>query len=277
MYMFPPCIAVVAVDTKNQTLLRESVRQIELYREILQNKAEGPTRGAWRHIEGPESRDTGIWATGNAWIAGGMARTLSTIVKSPFFKADPQRWTTSVDSLTQYIKEIVDATMRASSDDGLVRNYMDQPNGPKGFGEIAGSSLLAAVVCRMAVLRPDVFGTPYLLWADRIRAKLAAKDRNGNPHITNQGVVTPAVNPLDWNDPNPVRNGSPEGQAFVVLLYSAWRDCILSDVCAFDPKRKVVTGSNYHPNAPQCPTRNPRRRRLQARTFGRHRRAAATY
>ena len=267
MYMFPPCIAAVGVDTKNETLLRESVRQIGLYRDILQSKAEGPTKGAWRHIEGPESRDSGIWATGNAWIVGGTARTLATITKSPFFKSDPQRWKTSVDSLTLYIKEIIDAAMRAPSDDGLVRNYMDQPNGPKGFGEISGSSLLAATVFRMAVLRPDVFGTPYLLWADRIRIKLTAKDHNGNPHITKEGVVTPAVNPLNWNDPNPVRNGSPEGQAFVVILYAAWRDCILSDRCIYNKSRKVVTGSSYHPSAPQCPTRSLRRRRLQARSL----------
>lgn len=36
------------------------------------------------------------------------------------------------------------------------------------------------------------------------------------------GIVAPAVNPLGWGDTTPDTSGSPEGQAFAVLLHAAY-------------------------------------------------------
>ncbi|KAJ7132463.1 hypothetical protein C8R44DRAFT_731133 [Mycena epipterygia] len=59
-----------------------------------------------------------------------------------------------------------------------------------------------------------------------IRGVLGGVDAAGNPHVTSEGIVTPAVNPLGWSDTAPWTAGSPEGNNFVVLMYAAWRDCI---------------------------------------------------
>ncbi|KAF8902006.1 hypothetical protein CPB85DRAFT_1322371 [Mucidula mucida] len=52
--------------------------------------------------------------------------------------------------------------MGAPMDDGLLCNYLDDTDGPNGFAEISGSTMMAAVIYRMAVLQPDVFGTSYI-------------------------------------------------------------------------------------------------------------------
>ena len=101
-----------------------------------------------------------------------------------------------------------------------------------GFGEVAGSALLAATTYRMMLLRPKTFADPkYVKFADGIRKTLGALDSAGKPHVTSTGIVTPAVNPLNWKDTKPVTTGSPEAQVFVVLMYAAWRDCVLQGIC----------------------------------------------
>ena len=137
----------------------------------------------------------------------------------------------------------------------IAEEIFDRSSGDgQGFPEISGSTLLASVAYRMAVLRPDVFASSpssnssnstssnsnstssnpnstYIFWADNIRAVLGAYDASGKPHITKTGIATPAVDPLNWHDTTPYTSGSPEGQSFVVLMYAAWRDCVYAEVC----------------------------------------------
>lgn len=229
--MAPPFLAYYAADSDDEALLMEAVRQCRLYREVLQLD-DGSSYGTlWRHIIGPEAEDMGLWSTGNAWAAAGMARVLATVMKAPI--AQGRLWRDeAIDQLTLYIKEILDGVLGVDLDNGLVRNYMDDLEGPLGFGEISGTSLLAATAYRMAVINPRVFGRPYILWAERVRHTLGGSDREGNPHITEEGIAQPAVDPLDWKNPIPVTTGSPEGQSFVALLYAAWRDCVRETVCS---------------------------------------------
>lgn len=51
-------------------------------------------------------------------------------------------------------------------------------------------------------------------------------------HVDENGLASPAVNPLGWGDRTPFTSGSPEGQSFIVLLYAAWRDCVEAGVCS---------------------------------------------
>jgi rhamnogalacturonyl hydrolase YesR len=231
MYMVPPFLAFYAADQSNETLLLESVHQCGYYREVLQSNTTASYKGAWEHIIGPDSQDLGIWSTGNAWAAGGMTRVLATVMRAPV--AQNASWTEgAISNLTTWIKEIVDGAMGSSLDAGLLRNYFDDMDpAAHGFGEISGSSMLAAVVYRMAALRPDVWNDSYISWADGIRKVLGGNDAAGNPHVTADGIVTPAVNPLAWLDTTPHTTGSPEGQAFVTLMYAAWRDCVLVGSC----------------------------------------------
>ncbi|KAJ7283414.1 hypothetical protein C8J57DRAFT_1447551 [Mycena rebaudengoi] len=221
IYMVPPSLAYFAADTQNLNLLHESYLQCGLYRDILQRDG-----GAWEHIIGPQNQDTGLWSTSNAWAAAGMARVLATIMKAPVASSADWR-KAAINDLTEWIREILNDAMKFSTDGGLLRNYLDESSGDgRAFGEISGTSLLASVAFRMVVLRPSDFGRHYILWADRVRNIMAL-------HITNSGIATPAVNPMNAGDTTPLSIGSPEGNNFVVLMYAAWRDCMLSNVCSF--------------------------------------------
>ncbi|KAJ7088782.1 hypothetical protein B0H15DRAFT_780471 [Mycena belliarum] len=240
MYMAPPFLAYYAGATDNATLLEAAYLQCGLQREVLlfgsNSSTPSPvgtsaTNGLWHHIVGPQSAEPGLWSTGNGWAAMGMARVLATVLKAPVAHRAPWKAAATAD-LTAWIKEIIDGARNAPMDDGLLRNYLNDTTTAHGFGEISGSTILAAVAYRMAILAPEAFpASTYVAWADSMRLELGKNDAAGNPHVTADGVVTPAVNPLGWGDTAPWTTGSPEGNNFVVLLYAAWRDCIWSGVC----------------------------------------------
>ena len=257
--MVPPFLAYYSADTQNASILLQSYTQCQLYRQVLQPSSSG----VWMHIIGPQNQDTELWSTGNGWAAAGMMRVLATFLKSPF--AQQLNGTAQADAvkgLTGYIKEILDGPMSSPMSFGLLRNYLNDTSGDgQGFPEISGSTLLASVAYRMAVLRPDVFASSpssnssnstssnsnstsfnsnssssnsnstYIFWADNIRAILGAYDASSKPHITKTGIAMPAVDPLNWHDTTPYTSGSLEGQNFVVLMYAAWRDCVYAEVC----------------------------------------------
>jgi hypothetical protein len=269
--MAPPFLAYYAVTTSNVSLLLETVRQCGLYRDVLQlgydtdtyPESANPTLptidGLWRHIIGPQIPDPGLWSTGNAWSAAGMTRVLATVIKAPrsLFTgpwSSSNARITAINSLTTYIKEILDGVINAPLESGLLRNYLNETlESGHGYGEISGSTLLASVVYRMVILRPDVFlfGQPvsglssdstfnttafdseatsrinrYLNWADGIRHTIGS-----GGHVSINGTVSPAVDPLNWASTTPYTAGSPEGQNFVVLMYAAWRDCVVVGIC----------------------------------------------
>jgi len=236
--MAPPFLAYYAVDTSNSTLLYEAVRQCSAYRQILQQPALlSPTAGLWQHIVGPQSADPGLWSTGNAWAAAGMTRVLATVTKAPehLFESLLASKAQIIEELTGYIQEIVDGALGSSFDGGLLRNYMNDDN---SFGEISGTTLIASVVYRMAVLQPSIFypSSTYLTFANSVLSLLGSEDSTGEPHISSGGIAQPVVNPLNWFDPVPITavngTGSPEGQNFVVLMYAAWRDCVSFGICS---------------------------------------------
>lgn len=229
--MAPPFLAYYAADKNDGDLLHEAVKQCGYYREALQANITGePYFGVWEHIVGPQSADPGLWSTGNAWAAAGMTRVYATVAKAPVaFASDWQEEAKS--DLVGWIKEILDGARGAPREDDLLRNYLNDTETAHGFGEISGSSLLAATAYRMAVMEPATFGDEYIEFAEGIRHTLGGKDKNGDPHITKNGTATPAVNPLGWGDEQPFTAGSPEGNNFVALLFAAWRDCVFTGRC----------------------------------------------
>ncbi|KAF8799761.1 hypothetical protein BYT27DRAFT_6852588 [Phlegmacium glaucopus] len=247
IYMAPPFLAYYGAATNNASVLRESVEQCRLYRQVLlANTTSGPytppvshpdvASGLWVHIVGPVSADPGIWSTGNAWAAAGMTRVLATVLKAPSHLYQDQPTSASdlavswknqaVNDLTTFICEILEAAMLMPMDDGLLLNYLDDT---QWFGETSGTALLASVAYRLSVLAPSLHIEPavvdnYVQWAEDIRSVF------GQGHITSNGTATPAVNPLGWGDKKPWTAGSPEGQNFVVMMYAAWRDCVVAKV-----------------------------------------------
>ncbi|KAL6881717.1 hypothetical protein HDV57DRAFT_497127 [Trichoderma longibrachiatum] len=215
MAMSFPFLAYLAVQQNSTSLMSTTVQQCGLQREILK-----PSNSlSWQHIIGPQSQDTGLWSTGNGWAAYGMVRVLHTLQKWDVSSAS---MTAEAAQLKGWIKEILDGAMQAGSDGGgLLRNYL---NDASWFGEISGTAVLSAVAYRMAVNDPAMFPQSYVAWADANRRTLATK-QDGD------GLFSPAVNPYDWHDRDEYTAGSPEGQAFAVYLYTAYRDCVNAGVC----------------------------------------------
>jgi rhamnogalacturonyl hydrolase YesR len=213
--MVPPFLAYYGVYTHVADKLREAVEQCRLYYELLSTET-----GLWKHIltvgervQGErEEDDAGMWCTSNGWAAAGMARVLATIVGSGLGEQlrEEQRL------LVEMVEGIVRGALAVDTDcSGLLRNYVDDET---WFGEVAGTALLAATVLRMAVLVPNVFDTNYTDWA------LQKMDAVSRCIDTETGIAAPVVNPLSESHRTPLDGPSPEGQAFVVLLYAAWRD-----------------------------------------------------
>ncbi|CUS07513.1 unnamed protein product [Tuber aestivum] len=207
IYMVPPYLAYHGAYKSDEWLLRQAISQCALYRDVLKSPS-----GLWTHIEGPQSADRGRWSTGNAWAAAGILRVLATITKAP----QSRGWRAEQDLLKSYLKEILDGAMSAQKDGGLLRNYLDDGS---WFGEVSGTTLLVAVAYRAHTMHPDTFGRAYLDWAEEGRGEIARR-------VDGNGILAPAVNPLSWGDRNPVSTGSPEANAFGVLLYTAYRDYV---------------------------------------------------
>lgn len=206
-------VAYYAVYKNDRSLMSEVVNQCKLYRDVLKiNQFLN-----WRHIIGPQSQDTGLWSTGNGWAGYGMVRVLHTLQKW----SGSRDMTTEANNLKIWIKEILDGALLSGFDNGLLHNYL---NDDSWFGEISGTALLSAIAYRMAVNDPVMFPQKYVAWADRNRQALS-RQQGGD------GVFVPAVNPYWWLDRNKYYGGSPEGQAFAVYLYTAYRDCVNKGVC----------------------------------------------
>lgn len=231
--MTPPFLAYAAVATNNISLLKTTVSQITLQRQILQLNGTSPYKGLWQHIVGPSSQTLGLWSTGNAWAALGMARVLATIKNW----SKSAGWGETPDLVASYVYEIFDGVLAAQgnldSSNGLVRSYIVggsarfDDDSVTWFGEAAATAGLVATMYRMAVLDPANAKTgTYIRWADTARANvIKAIDSSSS-------ILSPTVNPYDWMTLVPYTIGSPEGQAFAAMMGAAYVDCLNAGVCS---------------------------------------------
>ncbi|KAF2627941.1 Six-hairpin glycosidase [Macroventuria anomochaeta] len=215
IYMVPPFLAYYGMYTDDEGMVREAVRQCRLYHKMLRTE-----KGLWKHIvnvgdSAPGEReedDKGLWNTSNGWAAAGMARVLATVRGSRFVGQMHEEQS----FLVKLVEDIICGAMDHDTDNsGLLRNYVDDET---WWGEVAGTALLTATVFRMAVLEPGIFGTKYTNWA------LLRMDTVGRCIDVETGIAAPVVNPLRESQRTPLSGSNPEGQAFVVLMYAAWRD-----------------------------------------------------
>lgn len=212
--MVPPFLAYYAVATGNMTIMKDALRQGVLYRDVLGVPAgdNNSAAGLWKHIVGPQSADNGLWSTGNGWAAMGMMHVLAIAKHSGwalFLKPE-------IASLKGVVKDILDAVIRvdeAEPDEPLLRNYL---NDITWFGELSGTSLLAATAYRAAELDPETFGQEYVDWADEKRVAVEARIDPAT------GIFAPVINPLGWGDRKPAVE-SPEAQSFGIMLFAAER------------------------------------------------------
>lgn len=212
--MFSPFLAYYGVATGNLSLVQEAVHQCRLYRDIL-SISKGSARGLWKHSEG-KSADSGPWSSGNAWAAYGMARVSATLAAWP---ESSTKLSKEKDELDTWVGEIIDGAIRTDTDTSkLLRNYLGDND---WSGETSGTSLLAATVYRMASIKPEVFAqAQYLDWADEKRRAVFR-------HVDDNGFTKPAANPYMSTSKEPV-DVSPEGESFLLLMGTAWRDYVCS-------------------------------------------------
>ncbi|KAF2467425.1 Six-hairpin glycosidase [Lindgomyces ingoldianus] len=207
IYMVPPFLAYYGVASNDVGLLKAAANQCKLYRDVLVTNS-----GLWLHIVGNHTKDLALWSTGNGWAAAGMSRVLAAMKNSQYSHQTAAEQTL----LEDMVKAILNGAIKLDVDEsGLLRNYLDNAT---WFGEISGTSILAATAFRMAILSPGKFGKAYTDWAKKKMDVVDGKIDKGT------GIVAPAINPLNWHDMTPYTSGSPEGQSFVVLLHAAYRD-----------------------------------------------------
>lgn len=121
---------------------------------------------------------------------------------------------------------------------GLFRNYADDDS---TFDDAAGTAILASTVYRLALLAGIHTHLPL---AEKSRSTLSAPSSSSSSspsgsststapassstaaslaHFTSDMWLTPVVNPNNIGNEG---EHSPEGQAFVVEMYAAWRDWV---------------------------------------------------
>ena len=256
VYMVPPFLASYSVATGNLRYIKEAVRQCQMYRTVLVADVVLPSgekcKGLWRHIVSHPPKlaervccsDHGVWLTANAWAMAGMVRVLETVVKWNATQVGSgekgyESWRIeSEQSLLGLLEEMLSCAMAQSrdSDTDLLKNYMDgkeEPSAARAFGDVAGTALMTSAVHRLAVLKPERFGTEwYLGWAENNYKNVADRvDRDGRAGPVTTPYEVPAKSSLPM---------SPEGQSMVVMMAAARRDCVQSGICQALPPPKLL-------------------------------------
>ncbi len=120
-------------------------------------------------------------------------------------------WTFQVRTINYLRRLSLTAMCSAQQTNGTLLNYLDQPG---SFADSSSTALLGAVTYRMAALTGDL---THVSSADDAFSVIKAS-------LTDDGWLLNTVDPLTFNTPSVPGSYSPEGQAFVLLLHSAWRD-----------------------------------------------------
>ncbi|KAH8830616.1 Six-hairpin glycosidase [Flagelloscypha sp. PMI_526] len=207
VYMVPPFLATYGAFQKNLTLLEESFNQISLYRDALHDEA----TGLWRHIALGNWTDDNLWATGNAWAAAGALRVLQTINST----TEAKTLSRQQHNLTEWIGDIITGAWSFQTEEGLLHNVL---NDPTSFTDTASTALLAATTYRYAILTHNSTLVP--------AANHAFEAIQASTNL--EGWLEGTVDPYSFYAPSQTGLGqySPEGQAFALMLQSAWRDYV---------------------------------------------------
>lgn len=210
VFMGPPLLAYYGALSSDSYLMQQAYLQVKGYRSYLRKT---DIQNVWGHVYDASGKywvDSNNWATGNGWAAAGIVRVLSCMVTSSIHG----NFVSQQNDLAAWAKEIIDAAWsHASSDTGLLYNYLDQ--GPSTtFEDTAGSALIAAATYRLAALAPNFVSASSLAAAEKARVAVMKG-------VDPLGMVYPSVNALSWGS---VGSGSVESVAFAIMMHSAWRD-----------------------------------------------------
>ncbi|KAI0052773.1 hypothetical protein FA95DRAFT_1553040 [Auriscalpium vulgare] len=255
VYMVPPFIASYGVTTSNRSMVEAAYTQIKLYRNYL---SDSTANGLWKHILLGDGTDEGHWSTGNGWAAAGMLRVLGTMKNSQFSSS----FKSEIKDLGTWTSNIHSGMFPLLQSNNLFKNYPDDSNSTN-FDDAASTALIASTVYRLALLtgthhyipqaekiRQTLFsasssnarrayGYPLYPRADSSPAPSSTATSPSSPasssaaaepsasafasaaHFSEDGWLTPVVNPDNYGTQG---SDSPESEAFVLMLHSAWRD-----------------------------------------------------
>ncbi|KAK4700758.1 hypothetical protein P7C70_g5487, partial [Phenoliferia sp. Uapishka_3] len=206
IYMAPPFLAYYGVLTSNQTTIQSAYDQCRLYRSALLNS----TAGLWSHIVDGSSADPGLWATGNGWAAAGMMRVYATILRSSY----ASEFDSQLKDLLSWSTEIVNGAFGLQQKNYLFPNYFS--SNTTQFSDASSTALLTSVYYRILFLSPSSSSSlPALSKVESSRGAVYSAVSSST------GVLSPVVDPLKYSQEG---TESPEGEAFVLLMESAWRD-----------------------------------------------------
>ncbi|KAL4241438.1 hypothetical protein ABKN59_000388 [Abortiporus biennis] len=206
IYMAPPFIAYYGAligGNDGETLLQTAYDQIRLYRQNLLDE----DAGLWRHIALGQGTDPTHWATGNAWAAAGMLRVLETIKHSSASK----KFISQQKDLLSWVDDILTSTWQHQRSDGGLYNVIDDSS---TFLDTASTALMAAATFRWSILTNDL---SHVSAANNAMSLIQSK-------VNSDGWLLDTVDPETFHAPLADGEHSPEGQAFVLLLQSAYRD-----------------------------------------------------
>ncbi|KAF8292370.1 Six-hairpin glycosidase [Clavulina sp. PMI_390] len=220
IYMVPPFLALYGVVTQNTTMIQTAVDQISKYRSVLQD----PKTKLWTHVAlSPTFNDPTLWATGNAWAAAGIVRTLATIQNSQF----SSKFGSQKSELTSWAVEIHTGFYK------LVNTTYNLPhntlNDSSTFYDGASAALMASSVYRLAVLSKKYAAVPH---AESFYSTLVSNtdsqtnsntNSNNTVRLDTNGWLTPVVNPTTFST---LGSESPEGESFVLLVDAARSDWV---------------------------------------------------
>ncbi|KAI9065704.1 hypothetical protein FKP32DRAFT_1567367 [Trametes sanguinea] len=259
VYMVPPFLAYYGVLNQNESLVQEAYDQCRLYRQYLVDDDAG---GMWKHIVMGQNTDSGHWSTGNGWAAAGMLRVLGTIQHSQYAKKmknqakDLTNWVSEIhggiyphlrsnglfgnyadDSSTfddaSSTAILASTVYRLALLAGIHTHLPQAEQSRKALFAPASSSSSSSqsstspssssLPSSMTSSTPSSSGSANSTASSSASPSATATAPVGPAlqHFTSDMWLTPVVNPNSFGNEG---SKSPEGQAFVVEMNSAWRD-----------------------------------------------------
>jgi rhamnogalacturonyl hydrolase YesR len=225
VYMVPPFLAYYGALTNNQTLLDLAYTQISLYRDALRHS----DTNLWQHTVYGGVVDSGMWATGNAWVVAGCARVIATIQRSSFASS----MSSQVADLQSWASEILGATEKYISSNGLLHNYVDNSS---SFEDSTSSALMAAGGLRLSTLN---------LTNDYVNMSLTLLS-GVSKKVNDTGYVTQVTDPYTFSKQG---TESPEAQSFVILAYSAYNEWVAQGSNGIEKGKNPIGSSAASPRA----------------------------
>ncbi len=192
-YMAPPYLAVCGQ-------YKDALLQINGYRRILQD----PETKLYFHIWDDDTHSFKrklLWGVGNGWAAAGITRVIKNL---------PDTMKKEKALLAGYVKEIIDGAIKFECEEGLFHDIL---NDPASFVETNSAQMYSYAIYRG--VKGGWLDVSYIKYADKMRNAVHKKVDEyglvqgvcGAPYFNKSGTAT-------------------EGQAFFILMESAYRDYI---------------------------------------------------